>query len=156
MLTHVLLCQQVRMIMERCWTTEPQQRPSFISLIEKFEGMCRKREGNSCGNSSLAQVCWAQIWIYCIFVPPWNFIMLALFFYGSTFYIFYCRVYRHFQIQNLQKLTDCTHMMSVILYLNLFIFVFVTADASNQMSFCILLTLKCRRDGYCFLWIIQN
>ncbi|XP_011602398.2 non-receptor tyrosine-protein kinase TYK2 [Takifugu rubripes] len=27
---------EVRMIMERCWATEPQQRPAFISLIEKF------------------------------------------------------------------------------------------------------------------------
>lgn len=57
MLTHVLLCTQVRMIMEQCWATEPQQRPAFISLIEKFERMCWKHEGNSCRNSSLAQVC---------------------------------------------------------------------------------------------------
>uniref|UniRef100_H3DMJ5 non-specific protein-tyrosine kinase n=1 Tax=Tetraodon nigroviridis TaxID=99883 RepID=H3DMJ5_TETNG len=32
--------QEVRIIMEQCWAAEPKQRPSFRSLIEKFQEMC--------------------------------------------------------------------------------------------------------------------
>lgn len=49
----IFLYQQVKIIMEQCWAAEPKQRPSFRSLIEKFEGMHRPHGGKF----SLAHIC---------------------------------------------------------------------------------------------------
>lgn len=53
--------QQVKMLMEQCWAAEPEQRPLFSSLIEKFEAIRRTYDWQSNINFSLAQICWAQL-----------------------------------------------------------------------------------------------
>lgn len=55
--------QQVKMLMEQCWAAEPEQRPLFSSLIEKFEAIRRTYDWQSNINFSLAQICWAQLWL---------------------------------------------------------------------------------------------
>lgn len=49
--------KQVKMLMEQCWAADPRQRPTFRSLIEKFEGIRRTFDFHSNINFSLAQIC---------------------------------------------------------------------------------------------------
>lgn len=48
---------EVKIIMEQCWATEPAERPSFKSLIQKFEAVREKYDWQSNTNSSLAHIC---------------------------------------------------------------------------------------------------
>nr|XP_046270375.1 non-receptor tyrosine-protein kinase TYK2 [Scatophagus argus] len=48
---------EVKIIMERCWAADPDQRPSFSSLIEKLEAVRRTYDWQSSINFSLAQIC---------------------------------------------------------------------------------------------------
>ncbi|XP_073349940.1 non-receptor tyrosine-protein kinase TYK2 isoform X2 [Pagrus major] len=48
---------EVKMLMEQCWAADPKQRPTFRSLIEKFEGIRRTFDWHSNINFSLAQIC---------------------------------------------------------------------------------------------------
>ncbi|KAM8723603.1 non-receptor tyrosine-protein kinase TYK2 [Acanthopagrus schlegelii] len=48
---------EVKMLMEQCWAADPRQRPTFRSLIEKFEGIRRTFDCHSNINFSLAQIC---------------------------------------------------------------------------------------------------
>uniref|UniRef100_A0A8C4HZ18 Tyrosine-protein kinase n=1 Tax=Dicentrarchus labrax TaxID=13489 RepID=A0A8C4HZ18_DICLA len=48
---------EVKMLMEQCWASEPGDRPSFKSLIEKFEAIRRTYDWQSNINFSLAQIC---------------------------------------------------------------------------------------------------
>ncbi|XP_026181834.1 non-receptor tyrosine-protein kinase TYK2 isoform X2 [Mastacembelus armatus] len=48
---------EVKMLMEQCWAAEPAQRPSFGTLIEKFEAIRRTYDWHSNINFSLAQIC---------------------------------------------------------------------------------------------------
>ncbi|XP_045888423.1 non-receptor tyrosine-protein kinase TYK2 isoform X2 [Micropterus dolomieu] len=48
---------EVKRIMEQCWAAEPAQRPSFSSLIEKFDAIRRTYDWQSNINFSLAQIC---------------------------------------------------------------------------------------------------
>ncbi|XP_034396411.1 non-receptor tyrosine-protein kinase TYK2 [Cyclopterus lumpus] len=47
---------EVRMLMEQCWAAEPIQRPSFGSLIEKFEAVRQTYNWQSNISFSLAQI----------------------------------------------------------------------------------------------------
>ncbi|TNN70030.1 Non-receptor tyrosine-protein kinase TYK2 [Liparis tanakae] len=47
---------EVRMLMEQCWAAEPTQRPSFGSLIEKFEAIRQAYTWQSNINFSLAPI----------------------------------------------------------------------------------------------------
>lgn len=48
---------EVKRIMEQCWAAEPAQRPSFSSLIEKFDAIRRTYDWQSNINFSSAQIC---------------------------------------------------------------------------------------------------
>lgn len=49
--------------MEQCWAADPEQRPSFTSLIEKFEAIRQIYDiWQSNMNFPLDQMCWAQFW----------------------------------------------------------------------------------------------
>ncbi|XP_054462902.1 non-receptor tyrosine-protein kinase TYK2 isoform X2 [Anoplopoma fimbria] len=47
---------EVRVLMEQCWAADPAQRPSFRSLIEKFEAICQSYNWQPNINFSLAQI----------------------------------------------------------------------------------------------------
>lgn len=48
---------EVKLLMEQCWATDPAQRPSFQTLIEKFEAIRRSYDWQYNINFSLAQIC---------------------------------------------------------------------------------------------------
>ncbi|XP_062294756.1 non-receptor tyrosine-protein kinase TYK2 isoform X1 [Scomber scombrus] len=48
---------EVKILMDQCWAAEPAQRPSFRTLIEKFEAIRRTYDWQSNINFSMAQVC---------------------------------------------------------------------------------------------------
>uniref|UniRef100_A0A665UU38 Tyrosine-protein kinase n=1 Tax=Echeneis naucrates TaxID=173247 RepID=A0A665UU38_ECHNA len=48
---------EVKLLMENCWATDPKQRPSFQSLIEKLEAIRRTYDWQLNINFSLAQIC---------------------------------------------------------------------------------------------------
>ncbi|XP_070836623.1 non-receptor tyrosine-protein kinase TYK2 [Chaetodon trifascialis] len=48
---------EVKMLMEQCWAADPKQRPTFRSLIEKFEAIRRTYDWQSNINFSLSQIC---------------------------------------------------------------------------------------------------
>lgn len=51
------LNQQVKVLMDQCWDTDPAQRPLFKSLIERIEAIRRTYDWQSNMNFSLAQIC---------------------------------------------------------------------------------------------------
>ncbi|TDH03060.1 hypothetical protein EPR50_G00159180 [Perca flavescens] len=48
---------ELKMLMEQCWAADPAQRPSFRSLIEKFEAIRQTYDWQSHINFSSAQIC---------------------------------------------------------------------------------------------------
>ncbi|KAM7371814.1 hypothetical protein PAMP_009024 [Pampus punctatissimus] len=48
---------EVKILMDQCWAADPAQRPSFRSLIEKFEAIRRTYDWQSNIKFSLAQIC---------------------------------------------------------------------------------------------------
>ncbi|KAM3598092.1 uncharacterized protein V6R79_013377 [Siganus canaliculatus] len=48
---------EVRLVMEQCWVADPKQRPTFDSLIKKFEAIARTYDWQANINFSLAQIC---------------------------------------------------------------------------------------------------
>ncbi|XP_067472134.1 non-receptor tyrosine-protein kinase TYK2 [Thunnus thynnus] len=48
---------EVKIIMDQCWAADPGQRPSFRSLIERFEAIRRTYDWQPNINFSLAQIC---------------------------------------------------------------------------------------------------
>ncbi|KAG7223186.1 hypothetical protein INR49_015794 [Caranx melampygus] len=48
---------EVKILMDQCWATEPSDRPSFKSLIEKLEAIRRTYDWQPGINFSLAQIC---------------------------------------------------------------------------------------------------
>ncbi|XP_008281324.1 non-receptor tyrosine-protein kinase TYK2 isoform X2 [Stegastes partitus] len=48
---------EVKTLMEQCWDEDPEKRPTFGSLIEKFEAVRRTYDWQSNINFSLAQIC---------------------------------------------------------------------------------------------------
>uniref|UniRef100_UPI0037E826D1 non-receptor tyrosine-protein kinase TYK2 n=1 Tax=Semicossyphus pulcher TaxID=241346 RepID=UPI0037E826D1 len=48
---------EVKMLMEQCWAAEPAERPSFESLIQKFEAIRQKYDWQSNINFSSAHIC---------------------------------------------------------------------------------------------------
>lgn len=47
--------------MEQCWATQPAQRPSFRSLVEKLDAVRRTYDRQFNVNFSLAQICWSGL-----------------------------------------------------------------------------------------------
>nr|XP_043906798.1 non-receptor tyrosine-protein kinase TYK2 [Solea senegalensis] len=48
---------KVKLLMDQCWATDPEQRPSFKSLIEQLELIRRTYDWQPGTNFSLAQIC---------------------------------------------------------------------------------------------------
>ncbi|XP_069571634.1 non-receptor tyrosine-protein kinase TYK2 [Brachyistius frenatus] len=48
---------EVKMLMEQCWSADPEKRPTFESLIKSFEAIRCKYDWKSNLNFSLAQIC---------------------------------------------------------------------------------------------------